>query len=70
MTLICAYYFQGPTDPNVVKLVSQSELAPIPTLDRDGCLLYIGPKPAPKREAAPVFEVIVHSEKNQSQSFR
>jgi hypothetical protein len=59
-------WIQGPTDPNLVKVVSQSELAPIPTQDRDGCLVLFGPKPGPKKEAPPIYEVVVHSEKNYS----
>ena len=61
---------QGPTDPNLVKVVHQSELAPIPTQDRDGCLVLFGPKPGPKKEAPPIYEVVVHSEKNSNYSFR
>ncbi len=62
--------FKGPTDPNVVKAVNQSDLAPIPTIDRDGCLVLLGPKPSSKKDATPIFEVVAHSEKNHSQSFR
>jgi len=54
------------SSPNLVKSVSPSELAPVPIQDREGCLVFYGPRKAQKNEP-PIYEVVVNSDKH---SFR
>ena len=59
---------QAPPDPNLVKSVTASELASLPTVDRHGPFLLCGPKKVPgDRRGDPdiiVYEIIVQGERS------
>ncbi len=71
---------QGPSDPNVVRPVSPADLARVPTVEREGCLQLVGPRPGASVATSPtgqgpsvaavVYEVVAHTEKGQSFRYR
>ena len=67
---------QGPSDPNLVRPVGPTELVQVPTMEREGCLQLVGPRPGAAAVTSPtgggpgarseVYEVIIHTERGQS----
>ena len=70
--------YTAPKDPNSVCAVSSAALAPVPILEREGCIMLYGPKPAATTtgrgrgtsaaEANDTYDIVVHTEKHKTQS--
>ena len=70
--VIVLFRYRAPRDPNLVSVVSATHLAPVPIMDREGCAVLYGPKPASfrtnKDDKNDIYDIVVHTEKHKSQS--